>query len=54
VLHFTVRAEEGRLSFHPDIYGWDRKLVAALAGARRTFRSFDLAQGAAASQRLRC
>lgn len=33
VLHFTVRAEAGRLIFHPDIYGWDRKLAAALAGA---------------------
>jgi len=33
VLHFTVRAEAGRLIFHPDIYGWDRKLAAALVGA---------------------
>jgi len=33
VLHFTVRAEAGRLTFRPDIYGWDRKLAAALTGA---------------------
>jgi len=25
-----VRAEGGRLSFRPDIYGWDRRLAAAL------------------------
>lgn len=31
VLHLTVRAEADRLSFRPDIYGWDRKLAAALA-----------------------
>lgn len=31
VLHFTVRAEAGRLTFRPDIYGWDRKLSRALA-----------------------
>jgi len=31
VVHWTVRAEaDGRLSFRPDIYGWDRKLAAAL------------------------
>lgn len=34
VVHWTVRAEpDGRLSFWPDIYGWDRKLAAALARA---------------------
>lgn len=31
VVHWTVRADtEGSLSFSPDIYGWDRKLMAAL------------------------
>jgi len=31
VVHWTVRAEpDGRPSFRPDIYGWDRKLAAAL------------------------
>ena len=33
VLHYTVRAEAGRLSFRPDIYGWDRKLAETLARA---------------------
>lgn len=33
VLHFTVRADGDRVTFHPDIYGWDRKLAAALARA---------------------
>lgn len=32
VQHWTVRADAGRLSFRPDIYGWDRKLAGALAG----------------------
>lgn len=32
VQHWTVRADEGRLTFRPDIYGWDRKLAGALAG----------------------
>lgn len=31
VLHWTVRAEAGRVNFRPDIYGWDRKLTAGLA-----------------------
>lgn len=32
VQHWTVRADEGRLTFRPDIYGWDRKLAEALTG----------------------
>lgn len=32
VQHWTVRADEARLTFRPDIYGWDRKLAGALAG----------------------
>ena len=31
VLHWTARADAGQVSFRPDIYGWDRKLMAALA-----------------------
>jgi murein L,D-transpeptidase YcbB/YkuD len=34
VVHWTVRVEpDGRLGFRPDIYGWDRKLAAALPKA---------------------
>ncbi|WP_293678659.1 L,D-transpeptidase family protein [uncultured Phenylobacterium sp.] len=35
VVHRTVRpGPDGRLSFHPDIYGWDRRLAAWLAARR--------------------
>ncbi|WP_197424635.1 murein L,D-transpeptidase [Phenylobacterium sp. CCH12-B4] len=34
VVHWTVRVEpDGRVGFRPDIYGWDRKLAAALPKA---------------------
>jgi murein L,D-transpeptidase YcbB/YkuD len=41
VIHRTVAVgDDGRIVFRPDVYGWDRKLAAALAG-----RPESLAQG---------
>lgn len=34
VVYQTATIEEGRIRFVPDVYGWDAKLTAALAGAR--------------------
>ncbi len=34
VVYQTAMVEEGRIRFVPDVYGWDAKLTASLAGAR--------------------
>lgn len=53
VVHWTVRAEpDGQLSFRPDIYGWDRKLWAALQGVETARRGGATGSGAYASAPL--